>query len=119
MTHYLIFGLINVIVMALTVRTLLSRSKPMTVNIIQCQDVPKYIFLIAEKTPKLSSEGIEVVKQHQEPSLSPILQQDVTLNGIRDISGIALQWAVCSPTISLKALRLLPKLSKSGSLKTA
>lgn len=110
MTLYLIFGLISVIVMALIVKMLHLVSRPTTVSVILYRAAPKSIFLTVKKTQKPSLVPTVQEKQLQGLYQSHISQQDVILSGTSDISGIGRQWAVSSPTISLKVLRSLPNL---------
>lgn len=118
MTPYLIFGLINAIVMVLVVRMLIYHLRPTMVNVIQYTVAPKFTFSIAQKTQKHFSEPIVQEKQPVGPYQSHSSQQDVTLTGTTDIVGIGRLWAVCSPRISLKVLKSSLSPLKSGYPKT-
>jgi hypothetical protein len=118
MTLFLISGLISVSVMVLIVRMLLSLSRPTMVSVILYTDAHKYNSSTVEKIQKPFLGQTEVVKPQVRLFLCPSLQQDVTLTGTQDISGIGLRWAVCSPTISLKVLKSLQNPLKNGCQKT-
>lgn len=118
MILFLTSGLISVSVTVLTVAVLMSRLRPMTVNVIQYTDVLKSSSLTVPKIPKPFLEVIVAERRLLVRYQSLTFAQEGTLTGIKDISGLGQLWAVCSPTISLKVLRSLPSHSKSGSLKT-
>ncbi len=117
MTQLVISGLTSESVTALIAVVQALRLKHTMVSVTQSTDAPKSSSSTAKKIQRPFLEATAQERLHRVRYLSHIFVPDDTLNGTRDISGLGILWAVSSPTISLKVLRSLPKLSKSGSPK--